>query len=192
MTTAMETTTEPTTHLARCPTCDERLIIIRSASGNSFEIMNPKPDVAYGIGANGLPICPTDGVEMELADDQLPAVEQPQTEPVQQGLPGVTPPFNYQGAYMEIEAMAVECERLRGEYDEAAKDAKDARKRWETAATRLNNATLEFRKRRRAKLDQIEQASTEQSEPAQAETWEPSIETSDLEQPTDEQGDTGE
>jgi hypothetical protein len=141
------------THLARCPVCDFTISYIPSESGNSYALVDADPELALGIGSNGRPICRNgEHGEMEIADDR-------QDEPAQQSLPGIIPPFNYEGAYLELEAKAVEVERLAKIYAEDAATAKESRKDWESAAKVFSTMALEFRRRRRAKVEQLEAAS---------------------------------
>jgi len=104
-------------------------------------------------------MCPDGHGEMELADEQLPVgeafakVAEQLAEPEQVALPGVFPAFNYQGAYEECEAKAVEVAALRAQYEDDAETAKDSKKAWEKAADTLNKMLLEFRRRRREKAE---------------------------------------
>lgn len=147
------------THLARCPVCDFRVSYIPSESGNSYALVDADPELALGIGSNGRPVCRNgEHGEMELADDQL-------AQPEQQSLPGIVQPFNYEGAYLELEAKAVEVEHLAAIHAEDASRAKGSRKNWESAAAVFSSMALEFRRRRRAKVDQAGAADSESEPP---------------------------
>ncbi len=100
---------------------------------------------------------PNSHSETTLADDQLPAAEafalaqEKLNAPSQPNLPGVVLPFNFQGAYLELETKAVEVDRLHDEYKAAADEAKDAKKAWDKAAELYTKMALELRRRRQAK-----------------------------------------
>lgn len=152
-------------HLAMCRTCDAGVNYNATVSGAGIvvhERYGMDIDQSIGIGEGGLPLCPRGHGEMQLHDEQLPAGEAiervceqlagGEMEPLQGTLPGIVPPFNYQGAYMELEGMAVEVDRLEREYDDAAAVAKDAKKAWDKAEEVYTKMALEFRRRRREKV----------------------------------------
>jgi hypothetical protein len=72
---------------------------------------------------------------------------------VQGDLPGIIPPFNYQGCYLELEAKAAEVDALHDEYIDAKEVAADAKKAWDKAAELYTKMALEFRRRRQSKGD---------------------------------------
>lgn len=84
-----------------------------------------------------------------LAQQQIAAAT-----PEQAQLPGVVLPFNFQGAYLELEEKAVEVDRLHAEHKAAAEAARDAKKAWDQAAELYTRMALELRRRRRAKEGQ--------------------------------------
>jgi hypothetical protein len=158
---------EPTRpHLARCATCGNGLTIQPMPSGHGFTIIafhGFSQDTTFGVGPTGFPVCPEDGHgEMHLADEQLPTAEafaeaqrlQAAAAPSQPHLPGVVLPFNFQGAYLELEEKAVEVDRLHADYKEAAEEAKTAKKAWDKAAELYTKMALELRRRRREKEQQ--------------------------------------
>lgn len=159
---AEEVQTEQVTHLARCLECDALVKFQPSASGASFIVLDT--EISYGISSNGLPMCPNGHGEMTVADEQLPADEAitqvaqrlDDEEPQQGTLPGIVPPFNYQGAYLELEEKALEVDRLHHDYVDAAAEAKDAKKAWDKAAETYTKMALELRRRRREKVDKGE------------------------------------
>jgi hypothetical protein len=156
--------TERQLHDARCRACGGGVSYYLTESGNGIIVRDTRGygiDQSFGISPNSIPVCPVDGHgEMELADEQLPAEEafalaQQQMAAAagltQQQLPGVVMPFNFQGAYLELEEKAVEVDRLHAEYKSAAEEAKDAKKAWDKAAELYTRMALELRRRRRAK-----------------------------------------
>ena len=147
--------TSRTAHLARCTQCDFTVTFEPSVTGTSFFLVGS--DAALGIGPNGRPVCPNGHGEMEIADDQIPAAEAISEvarlqHPQQADLPGIIPPFNYQGAYLELEAKAVEVDELHREYVTAAEEARDAKKSWDKAAELFTKMAIEFQRRRREKV----------------------------------------
>jgi hypothetical protein len=147
-------------HLARCTECAVTVRFRRTASGSGFMILGYSGvdgDVTFGVGPTTIPECPNGHGEMAIADDQLPAAEafalaqEKLNAPSQPNLPGVVLPFNFQGAYLELEEKALEVDRLHGEYKSAAEEAKDAKKAWDKAAELYTKIALELRRRRKAK-----------------------------------------
>ena len=138
-------------HLARCATCDFSVRYSPSSNGHGFVLLDS--DRALGIGDDGRPICPNGHGEMGIADDRLP-IEQAigqvaeQLNAHQPRLPGIVPAFNYAGAYLELETMSVEADRLHRIWEEDARQAKDSKTQWEEASKRRDKAALEFRRRR--------------------------------------------
>lgn len=147
----------PLEHLARCVECGGTVRFFASAAGSSFSLATTETDQVYGIGPHGRPECPGGHGEMELADDQIPAAEAisevaRMQHPQQADLPGIVPPFNYQGAYLELESKAVEVDELHREYVDAAEEARDAKKGWDKAAELFTKMAIEFQRRRREKV----------------------------------------
>lgn len=142
------------THLARCAECDFAVRYQPSSNGHGFVLIDS--DRALGIGDGGRPMCPNGHGEMEIADDRLP-IEQAigqvaeQLQPEQRDLPGIVPPFNFAGAYLELETMSVEADRLHRIWEDDAREAKESKTQWEEASKRRDKAALEFRRRRLAK-----------------------------------------
>lgn len=158
--------TDVVPHVARCRTCDVGAKYYLTVSGAGLVVLDLyglAVDTPLGIGEGGAPVCPNGHGEMELADDTLPAGEAFEMvrkqlqggdlEPLQGTLPGIVPPFNYQGAYLELEAMAVECDRLRIDHEDKAGEAKKAKKRLDEASELYTKAAIEFRRRRREKVE---------------------------------------
>jgi hypothetical protein len=156
-------------HLARCetPDCTIAVRFRASASGASFILVDADPDARFGVGEHGRPICPNGHGEMAIADDTLPAAEAfaevqeriAHETPVQRTLPGVGPTFNFRGCYMELEQQAVLVESLRKEYEDDARVAKESKKAWDEAEERYTKMGLEFRRRRREKDGEPQDAS---------------------------------
>jgi hypothetical protein len=157
--------TERPIHEARCRECGGGVAYYLTESGNGIIVRDTRGygmDQSFGISGNSIPICPIDGHgEMELSDEQLPAEEAfalaqeklaaAAGHAQQPSLPGVVMPFNFQGAYLELEEKAVEVDRLHAEYKAAAEEAKDAKKAWDKAAELYTRMALELRRRRKAK-----------------------------------------
>jgi hypothetical protein len=153
----------PVMHRAVCMVdgCPAGVTYQLTASGSSFLVLDRVGmdfDASLGIGADGRPVCPIDGHgQMTLADELLPAAEafaqvaEKLDGPVQRALPGVFPAFNYAGAFNEIVEQAKRVERLNQEYDDAKKEASEAKKNLDKGAELLMRMTLQFEQRRREK-----------------------------------------
>lgn len=153
-----ETIAERPMHLAKCAECAVTVQFQPSASGTGFTLVSNPLGLTFGIGAEGRPICPNGHGEMAIADDQFqPAEEafalaQERLDEAQQAaLPGVFPPFNYEGAFGEIVEQARRVELLKADYDEKKQDASDAKKSLDKASELLMKMTLEFERRRKEK-----------------------------------------
>lgn len=153
----------PPIHQARCmaPECGVAVRYQPTVSGAGFTLPDGGEQV-FGVGEQGRPVCPNGHGEMAIADDQLPntaeafALAQEKLAAAaghaeQQRLPGVVMPFNFQGAYLELEDKAVEVDRLHADYKAIAEEARDAKKAWEKAAELHVKMAIECRRRRRAK-----------------------------------------
>lgn len=92
-----------------------------------------------------------------IADDLIPAADavtdviDKLNAAIQGELPGIIEPFNWEGAYLELEAMSVEADRLHSIWERDAERAKTSKRLWEAASERRDLAALEFRRRRLAK-----------------------------------------
>lgn len=71
----------------------------------------------------------------------------------QQSLPGIIPPFNFERCYLELEEKAAEVDALHREYEDAAREARDAKKAWDKAAEIFTAMALRFRQARREKTE---------------------------------------
>jgi len=150
-------------HLARCRECGAKVTYRPTSSGAGFTIIKhsqPDPETTFGVSASGLPMCPDGHGEMEIADDQIPVAdafedvsEQLAGEAFQRSLPGIVPEFNWKGAYLELESMAVEVDALHAQAKEDAETARESKKHWEKRAETFQKMGLEFRRRRREKGD---------------------------------------
>lgn len=157
-------------HIARCAEC-AMSVRFQHTSGSGFTLADSS-DISFGVGEHGRPVCPNGHGEMGIADETLPAADafaaaQAQLdadEPTQRTLPGIVPPFNFQGAYLELEAQAVEVQRLLKIYEADAKAAKDSKKTWDDADALFTKMAIEFRRRRSEKVDAA-QESTDRVEP---------------------------
>lgn len=147
-------------HLAKCSECASAVKYQPTTSGTSFTVV--EGEGTYGIGENGRPLCPNGHGEMAIADDQLKPVPEAFADaqamllaaeggPTQASLPGVFPPFNFEGAFKEIVDQARNVERLKADYDDAKEEAASAKKALDKAAELLMSMTLEFERRRRDK-----------------------------------------
>lgn len=151
-----DTPVEQVEHRARCVECGVTVSYVASVTGHGFALFGGGDD-SYGVGPNGRPTCPNGHGEMEIADDAIPVAdaidEVTKLQQAQQGdLPGIMPPFNYQGAYLELESKAVEVDELHHEYVNAAEEARDAKKLWDKAAELYTKMALEFQRRRQEKV----------------------------------------
>lgn len=161
-----ETTTEQPVHLARCRECSVKVWYRSTSSGGGFMIVDHNhsdPSPTFGSSAANLPMCPDGHGEMELCDEQaVPVAEAFQqvadklAEPVQTSLPGIVPDFNYAGAYLDLEATAVEVAALHKQAKDDAETAKESKKAWEKAAERYQRMAIVYRDRRREKVAQGE------------------------------------
>jgi rubrerythrin len=141
--------------------CQIGVVYKLTGSGTGFIVLErngTQLDATFGAGSGGRPICPIDGHgEMTLADETIPAAEafaqvaEKLDGPVQRALPGVFPVFNYAGAFNEIVQQAKRVERLNSEYDDAKKEASEAKKNLDKGAELLMRMTLQFEQRRREK-----------------------------------------
>lgn len=164
---------EQQTHVARCEECPGDMTFRPTSSGNGFMILAINgfdSEATFSVGDNGRPVCPNGHGEMALADEQLPSAHDAITEAAQRlqgakqaSLPGVFPAFNYQGAYLELEAQAERVARLKETAKEDAETARESKKAWEKAAELLTTMALQFEQRRREKS---EPPTSEQSENA--------------------------
>jgi hypothetical protein len=156
--------TDRPTHLAKCRECGQKMTFRPTSSGFGFTVVNhdnSDAEVSFGVSAAGLPMCPEGHGEMEIADDQIPVAEAfghvaeqlAAGEAVQRSLPGIVPVFNYQGAYLELEAKTVEVQALHDQWAEDAETARESKKAWEKSAETLQKMGLEFRRRRREKAE---------------------------------------
>lgn len=149
----------PPEHLARCAECDFDVRFRSLPSGAGFAIIGT--ELTLGIGKNGRPICPRGHGEMAIADDQIPAADAiaqvaDQLAAAEQQPLFEQPPFNSAGAYLELEGMAVEADRLHRIWEGDAKTAKESKQAAEEASRRHVTASLEFRRRRLLKRDVVE------------------------------------
>jgi hypothetical protein len=151
------------THKAVCMVdgCPAEVVYRTSASGAAFILLERRGmdlDATLGMGSGGRPICPIDGHgEMTVADETIPVgdafaqVAEKLNGAQQVALPGVFPAFNYAGAFNEIVDQAKLVERLNDEYDDAKKEASEAKKNLDKGAELLMRMTLQFEQRRREK-----------------------------------------
>lgn len=145
-------------HLAKCRECAAAVKFQPTASGTGFTLVDPDPEARFGAGSTGLPMCPNGHGEMMIADEAIPVAdaisqvaEKVNGTPQQASLPGTVPPFNFEGAYFEIEAKAVEVDALRSVENEHHETFKESKKAREKAEEVLGKMILEFRRRRREK-----------------------------------------
>lgn len=149
-------TTEPIvepTLRAQCQRCEAGISFHHTANGGGIVVVNRfgmDVEASIGIGPNGFPECPNGHGEMEVASEA--EQETDDDGPTQPSLPGIAPPFNYQGAYLELEAQAVECDRLKAEATSDAEAARASKKAWEKAAELYTALALRLRQTRREKV----------------------------------------
>lgn len=79
-------------------------------------------------------------------------------EPEQSALFDTSKPFNFEGAYLELEQMSVEVDQLQRVAEADARTAKESKKSWEEASKRRDRAALELRRRRldKERRDQLQ------------------------------------
>jgi len=140
-----------------CQECGCGVTIERMTRGAAFAIISVQgapDDTSFGIGASGDPLCPEghggmlpDPVDGEADPGEVPPLSQAELFDLAQ-------PFNFEGAYLELERLTVTVDEFARIAEADKKQAAAARKTWEDAATRLHKATLELRRRRLAKLRQ--------------------------------------
>jgi hypothetical protein len=157
---------KPVQHEARCGECGGSIRFQLTTSGHGLMVLDRRGydiEQSFSISTGGGPLCPNGHGEMELADEQLPASEAfalaqeklaEAAGHTQPSLPGVVMPFNFQGAYLELEEKAVEVDRLHDEYKALAEEAREAKKAWEKAAELHVRMGIELRRRRKAKEGQ--------------------------------------
>jgi hypothetical protein len=145
---------------AECQTCGAAVSYEPTPSGVGFMVMRQSgvdPEATFGVGEHGRPRCPHGHGEMRLADAG------PLEQPV---LFDVAKPFNFEGAYLEVEGLTVEVDRLAGIAEEDKRTAAASRDIWTEAAKRLHTLTLELRRRRLAKRDRERFEPAADAEPA--------------------------
>jgi len=144
--------------------CGAKVTYRPTSSGNGFQVLERIGvglEADFEIGENGRPMCPRGHGEMAFADEQLPAADAirqvgerlAEGEAVQRSLPGIVPEFNWKGAYLELESMAVEVDALHAQAKEDAETARESKKHWEKRAETFQKMGLEFRRRRREKAE---------------------------------------
>jgi hypothetical protein len=137
---------------AECQSCGAAVTYEPTPSGVGFMVMRQSgvdPEATFGVGEHGRPRCPHGHGEMGIAE--AGPLEQP-------ALFDIAKPFNFEGAYLEVEGLTVEVDRLAGIAEEDKRTAASSRDQWAEAAKRLHTLTLELRRRRLAKRDRERQA----------------------------------
>jgi hypothetical protein len=132
---------------AECVTCGATITYEHLTSGAAFTIVRTggvEPDAVFGVGAHGRPMCPHGHGEMAPRDPPTPD---------QRALFDLEKPFNFEGAYLEVELLTVEVDRLAHVAAEDKKVAKASADAWASTATSLHTLTLELRRRRLEKRD---------------------------------------
>lgn len=189
-----ELTEVPPVHVVRCTDCPAGVRYQALPSRSGFTVLERygvDPDQTFGIGTRGQPICPFGHGEMTLADEQLPAAEaitqvaeqvNGTAAPTQAQLFDMAQPFNFEGAWMDIELKnGVVAELARVNEDDAAR-AKRSRKALEEAQTLLSRMIETYHERRVTKAREA-QARAERA--ARAEPTVPAVTAVD-EPPRDE------
>lgn len=147
-------------HFAKCGECPAAVRYRQTASGGGMfwlEKIGVDQETNFGIGDNGLPLCPFGHGEMVLADESLPAHEaiteasDRLSHAQQASLPGIIPAFNYKDVYMELEEQALRVDDAKRQYDDDKAVAAESKKAWEKAAELYTKMALEFRRRRQEK-----------------------------------------
>lgn len=145
-------------HVARCASCQAGVKYRMTTTGVGIVVLERygmQLEESIGLGESAMPLCPFGHGEMRGEDETIPASEAitrvAEQLAEQQPLPGVVLPFNYEGAYLELAEKAQEVDRLKRESDDAATEAREAKKRWDKAAQLYTTMALEFERRRRQK-----------------------------------------
>jgi hypothetical protein len=156
--------------------CGIGLCYRKTESGNGVIVLtvyNADPDTTFALGAAGLPICPEGHGDLipvggfltqHTANHQQVGKAIPVggkaptsiTQAIQMALPGTTNPFNYEGAYLELEAKAQECDRLQKIAEEDAETARASKKAWQKAAELYSALGIALRDRRLAKAPTVD------------------------------------
>jgi hypothetical protein len=140
-----------------CEVCQCGVTIERLSRGAAFAIVDVRgvpDDTTFGIGPHGDPLCPLGHGEMPVEPNDNDGDPGEVPPPTQAELFDRTLPFNYEGAYLEVERLTVMVDEFARIAEEDKKRAASSRKTWEAAALRLHTATLELRNRRLAKSRQ--------------------------------------
>jgi hypothetical protein len=156
-------------HRAKCtePGCEVGAMYRPSATGAGFQILERYGvaiETTFGIGPNGIPLCPLGHGELGLADDLLPAADAiaeaagkvERSTLRQPRLPGVLPQFNFEGTVQMIFdteqsvcGLEREAERLHERYKEAKKAA-------EVGQEKLRAMIRDYRDRKQEREFEIE------------------------------------
>jgi len=153
-------TTEPSEQTFICADCGIGVVIERLSRGAAFaviEVRGAPVDTGFGIGPHRNPLCPAGHGEMladgdDVENDPADPGEVPAEQPAL--FDDLAAPFNFEGAYLEVERLTVTADEFARIAEEDKKRAASSRKTWEEAALRLHKATLELRRRRLAKVRQ--------------------------------------
>lgn len=160
---------EPIAHLAKCAQCPAGLKFHSSASGHGMTVLEHygvTVDTTFGIGEGGRPLCPNGHGEMTLSDEQLSAAEAitqvsaqvngSAVSPTQAQLFEMSQPFNFEGAWMDIEVKNGVVAELARVYEDDAARAKRSRKLLEEAQTLLSRMIETYHERRVKKAREAE------------------------------------
>lgn len=164
----------PVSHRAVCAECKAHVTYALLASGHGFMVLeSSEPELVFGVGESGQPVCPHGHGEMQLADEQIPAVdaisqvaEQVNGSPEQRALFDTRKPFNMAGALDAIAEKNRAVKWAHDRYEESKADTADAKKTWEREAKQLQELIDELESRRQAKETAAEEGGDEAQEPA--------------------------
>lgn len=150
----------PIPHLATCGSCAAAVKYQPSASGHGMTVLERygvDVDTTFGLGESGQPICPNGHGEMRLADEQQSAADaitevaekvNGTATATQAQLFDMAQPFNFEGAWMDIETKNGVVAELARVYEDDAARAKRSRKALEEAQALLSRMIDTYHERR--------------------------------------------
>lgn len=149
--------------------CKSGALYRPTSSGTGFMILERygiEPEVTIGVGKHGRPVCPReDHGEMTLADDQLPAGEaiakvakqiNEADGRKQPRLPGIIPPFNFEGALAHIVEKRHEVKALEKKLEERQAASKKTKAELDEAQDTLNSMIDDYEERSRERQFELE------------------------------------
>ena len=136
-----------------------------------IETMGVDFDQVFAFSRAGVPICPHGHGEMVLQDEDVPVAEAITTAAAAASVPSqaqlfeLAKPFNFEGAWLEIESKQGEIDELARDHEHDAEEAKKSRKALEEARTTLGLMVNRWREQR-LKKDRDQQNERDRREAA--------------------------